>query len=73
MNRPMIVGAWGTFKGDTAITYTPCQEGSIELMIGGAKGFDLLVTDSGLAKLADVIDAARKDERRLELLDEGAQ
>jgi hypothetical protein len=70
MGTPMAVGAWGSFDGDTAIEYAPCAEGSVEIMIGGGTGFNLLATDAGLARLATVIEAALADERRLSYLDE---
>ncbi len=68
----MTLGAWGSFDGDTKIGYTPCAGGAVEIMIGGDGGFNLLVTDSGLARLARLIEAARTDGRRLALLDESA-
>jgi hypothetical protein len=64
----MEVGAWGSFDGDTAIHYAPCAGGAVELTLGGATGFNLLATDAGLARLADVIGAALNDERRLLML-----
>ena len=66
----MTLGAFGSFDGDTEIGYTPCSGGAVEIMIGGAKGFNLLATDAGLAKLAALIEAARTDQRRLTLLNE---
>jgi hypothetical protein len=73
MDRPMAVGAWGLFDGDTAIEYAPCREGAVEIMIGRVIGFNLLATDAGLARLAIVIEAARADKRRLTYLDEHAR
>lgn len=70
MGRPMTVGAWGMFDGDTAIEFAPCQGGVVELTLGGPTGFTLLATDAGLARLADVIESARKDTRRLFYLEE---
>ncbi|HEY0806597.1 MAG TPA: hypothetical protein VGD84_16105 [Pseudonocardiaceae bacterium] len=70
MGRPMVVGAWGSFDGDTAIEYAPGNEGAVEIMIGGPTGFSLFATDSGLARLATVIEAALADERRLSYLDD---
>ena len=68
MGRPMEGGAWGVFRGDTAIKYAPYAGGAVELELGGDNRFNLLVTDKGLARLAAVIDAAIKDEQRLSLL-----
>lgn len=65
MSRPMTVSAWASFDGSTAIQYTVCGEGDVELVIGGACGFNLHATDAGLERLASVIDAALRDERRL--------
>lgn len=70
MGRPMAVGAWGVFDGDTSIEFVPGQGGVVELILGGPNGFTLLATDAGLARLADVIESARKDTRRLVFLEE---
>lgn len=60
--------AWASFDEQTAIRYLPCGGGAVELVIGGEEGFNLLATDAGLAKLAAVIDDARRDELRLRQL-----
>jgi hypothetical protein len=70
MGQPMTVSAWASFDGSTAIQYTVCGEGDVELVIGGASGFNLHATDAGLERLASVIDAARRDARRLRHLAE---
>jgi len=68
MGQSMNICVWGTFDADTEIRYSACQEGSVEILIGGDEGFNLMATDAGLNRLADAIEAARSDERRLKLL-----
>jgi hypothetical protein len=68
MDSPMRVAAWGKFDGHTAIRYVPCQEGEVELVIGGGSALNLLATDAGLVRLAQVVHAALQDERRLKHL-----
>ncbi|HEX5119371.1 MAG TPA: hypothetical protein VFW65_29625 [Pseudonocardiaceae bacterium] len=70
MGRPLVVSAWARFDEDTNVHYVPCQDGVVELMIGGDTGINLVVTDAGLDRLADVIEAARTDQRRLALADD---
>lgn len=68
MDHQWRLSAFACFDEETAIRYSPCGGGDVELLIGGEDGFNLLATDAGLARLADVIEAARSDERRLRQL-----
>lgn len=68
MDQHWRLTAWASFDDQTAIRYLPCGGGAVELVIGGDEGFNLLTTDAGLARLADVIEAARADELRLRQL-----
>jgi hypothetical protein len=63
----MDLCAWGSFDGHTAIKYVPVTDGAVELSLGGAIGLNLLVSDAGLTRLAEVLEAARQDPLRLAL------
>lgn len=73
MSQSMNICAWATFDADTEIRYAPCHEGSVEILIGGDEGFNLMATAEGLNRLGDAIEAARHDEHRLRLLDRRAE